>query len=250
MKTIELAAYLDDLLNIRNIKDESLNGLQVMNSGNVHTIAFAVDASLEAYKEAAAAGAEMLLVHHGQFWGRETAVTGSYYHRLKALIDADLALYAAHLPLDMHPDLGNNIQAAKKMKWPCPEPFGTYHDAIIGIRIRFERAVGIRSFIRSLESGLQCHVEPWLFGKKNIKHLIYVSGGGLSLLDQAIEADADVFVTGEPKHSYYWTAKEANINVLFAGHYATETLGIRAVAANVEKQLKLKTVMLDLPTGL
>jgi len=248
MELNQLVEYLNGLLPSNSIEDEGLNGLQIANSGEVKRIVFAVDASLEAIRQTGDEGA-MLFVHHGLFWGRERPITDLFYHRIKALFDADIALYASHLPLDIHPVLGNSAQAARRLKWPDPSEFGVYRGAFIGKKTRFPRQLPVSELQKSIESELNCRIQPWLFGRNLLNSAAFVSGGGIGMLDQAIEEGIDVLITGEPKHSYYWTAKEARINVLFAGHYATETPGIRAVAEVAETDLDIETQVLDLPTG-
>jgi dinuclear metal center YbgI/SA1388 family protein len=248
MKLKKVVAYLNDLIPINTIEDESLNGLQIANSGEVKKILFAVDTSMEAIKQAAE-GEAMLFVHHGLFWGRERPITDLFYHRIKAIIDADIALYASHLPLDIHPTLGNSVQAVQSLRWPDPTDFGVYRGCAIGKKAHFSPSLPLSGLQKSIESTLQCRIQSWLFGRNEIKSAAFVSGGGIGMLEQAIEEGIDVLITGEPKHSYYWTAKEAMINVLLAGHYATETPGIRAVAKLVGTDLGIETRVLDLPTG-
>lgn len=250
MKTDELVQHLNDILDIENIPDESLNGLQVANSGQVATVALAVDASEGSIKQAAELGADLLLVHHGLFWGVPLALTGSHYNRIRTLMHYDLALYAVHLPLDSHPELGNNAQIGPLMNWPLHKEFGLYHGQNLGYEIHLRQPEPIENLVQTLGEKLQCTPKLWNFGKKEIGRIGYVSGGSMSNLEEAIQKRLDLFVTGEPKHTAYWTAKEAGINVLCAGHYATETLGVKAVGKYLEKQFGLKTVFIDLPTGL
>jgi len=114
---------------------------------------------------------------------------------------------------------------------------------------RFKKAIPIEQLIKTIEVRLNCRIQSWKFGKRNIETAAFISGGGIGLLEQAIAEQVDVLITGEPKHSLYWTAKEAQMNVLFAGHYATETFGLTAVAKHLQNELNIKTILLDLPTG-
>ncbi len=249
MKTKELTSYLDDLLRVRDIADDSLNGLQVANSGDVTKVALAVDACAASMDAAHEAGADFLLVHHGLFWGKPAPIRDALYQRIRRLIESDMALYAAHLPLDLHPELGNNAQAGKVLGWPVAGEFGEYHGEIIGREVRFDAPRSLSDVAEELGRKLNCEVNVWDFGPTSIKRMGYVSGGGLSILQQAVAEGMDAFVTGEPGHSFYWTAKESKINVLFAGHYATETLGVKAVGEYIHNQFGLETVFIDLPTG-
>ena len=250
MKIQAFVDYLDSLLKVGEVEDDSLNGLQVENSGEVKKIALAVDASLESIREAGELGADLLFVHHGLFWGRPVTLTGAMYRRIRLLMELDVALYGVHLPLDLHPGLGNNAQIQKVLGWSIVRNFGEYHGTIIGREVGFEEPVPLSELVDSVATKLNCTPQVWEFGPQEVKRLGYVSGGGLSILQQAIDAGMDAFVTGEPQHAFYWTAKEAGINVVFAGHYATETLGIKAVGEVLRNELGLETVFVDLPTGL
>jgi dinuclear metal center YbgI/SA1388 family protein len=250
MKTNELVSYLNKLLRTSEIADESVNGLQVENSGSVKKIALAVDVSEPAIRQAAELGADMLLVHHGLFWGKSEPITGALYARIRGLIQNDIALYASHLPLDMHPELGNNAQVALIMEWPVAEEFGDYHGQILGKEIHFKAPVSLQKLSTDLAQKLNCTPVLWEFGKSGIERAGYVSGGAISMLPEAIEKGLDLYITGEPRHGSYWMAKEARMNVLFAGHYATETLGVKALGEHLQQKFGLDVEMIELPTGL
>jgi len=249
MKLEQIVEYLDNLLNVKDIPDESLNGLQVANSGEVKKAAFAVDVSLASIEKAAAEQADMLIVHHGLFWGKPAPVTHGLYQRIKMLIDDDIALYGVHLPLDMHPELGNNARIEKVLGWPVKEDFGEYHGLIIGKAVEFKKPVSVDDISRRLKERLNTEPVVWNFGPEKISRVGYVSGGAISMLPEAIKANVDAFITGETRHEAYWQAREAGINVFFAGHYATETLGVKALEENIKEKLKIETVFIDLPTG-
>jgi len=249
IKTSELAQFLDELLKIKEIEDDSQNGLQVENSGNVKKVALAVDASIASFIKTKKEGCDFLLVHHGLFWNKPFTVTGQFYQRIQSLINADIALYAAHLPLDLHPELGNNAQVQQILNWPVTGDFGDYHGTIIGKEVQFDHLKTIDELINEMTNSLNCQIQTWRFGPEKIKRIAYVSGGGISLLQEAIDKHMDAFITGEPKHDSYWMAKEAGMNVIFAGHYATETLGVKAVGKVLEDKFNLETVFIDLPTG-
>lgn len=250
MKTKELSDFLDRLLEIKNIEDTSLNGLQVENRGEVGKVALAVDVSMDAIKKAKNAGTDFLFVHHGLFWGKSVPLIGPMYQKIQLLVDSSIALYAAHLPLDIHPELGNNAQIEKVLGWPVARDFGEYHGLIIGKEVNFEKPVPLSDLLNQVQNGLDCNPIVWDFGPEEVKRLGYVSGDGISMLSQAINDGIDTFVTGEPAHSHYWEAKEAGINVIFAGHYATETLGIKAVGEVLQERFELETIFINIPTGL
>lgn len=250
MKTNELVKYMDQLLRTSGITDESVNGLQVANSGNVDKIALAVDVSEPAIRKASKIHANLLLVHHGLFWGKSEPIRGGLYKRIRELIQNDVALYASHLPLDMHPELGNNTQFVSLMGWKAADDFGDYHGQVLGKTIHFDPPATLQRIADELSGKLNCSTTLWDFGKAEIQTAGYVSGGAISMLPEAIEKGLDLYITGEPRHDSYWTAKEARINVLFAGHYATETLGVRALGAHLQKKFGLDVEMIELPTGL
>ncbi|MEJ2629177.1 MAG: Nif3-like dinuclear metal center hexameric protein [bacterium] len=232
------------------MEDYSQNGLQVENSGQGKKAGFTVDASLAAFQRAAEKGADLLVVHHGLFWDKPVILTGSMYNRIKLLLEADIALYAAHLPLDKHDTLGNNARVQKIMGWEVSGDFGEYKGVEIGKKVHFGTPVSIGHITREISEKLNCEPLVWNFGKDKVKNAGYVSGGAIGLLQQAIDEGLDLFITGEPKHECYWAAKEAGINVIFAGHYATETLGVKAIQELLQKEFNLECFFIDLPTGL
>lgn len=251
MNKDQLVKYLDELLNVAQIKDSSLNGLQVDSSKtDIQKIAVAVDTSLAGIEKASAANTDMLIVHHGLFWGQPAPISGNLYYRIKKLLDSDMALYASHLPLDLHAELGNNAQIQNILNWPIVEDFGDYHGILIGKEVKLDSAKSMDEIVREFELRLQCKATVWPFGKSSVQKIGYVSGGAVSLLPEAIDKDLDLFITGEPKHDLYWTAKEAGINVIFGGHYATETLGVKALAQKLENEFEVEAFFIDLPTGL
>ena len=255
MNTLELAARLDARLNTASFqaKDISLNGLQVGASEKaVAKAAFAVDACAESIRRAAAAGADVLIVHHGLFWGAPLAITGAHYKRVKALLDADMALYAAHIPLDAHPEIGHNacIARAIGLEPDSIKPFGEWRGMAIGTQGRFAQeetldAVLARLFINGEKPA---HILP--FGPQKVRTVGIVSGGGGGELSQAIDAGLDLFITGEIGHEQYHAALEAGISVIAGGHYQTETFGLKALAKELAQQTGIETFFVDAPTGL
>jgi dinuclear metal center YbgI/SA1388 family protein len=250
MELFTLVRYLDNLLKIGEIGDDSLNGLQVENSGTVTKIAIAVDASEAAFRKARELQADFLLVHHGLFWEKPVPVVHTLYRRIHLLFDGDIALYAAHLPLDMHPQFGNNAQVEKIFGWPLAGDFGEYHGSTIGKKIIFKKPTTLNKIVETVKRCLECDPLIWDFGPKRITRIGYISGGGVKMLLQAIDAGMDAYITGEPEHSFYWIAKEAGIHVIFPGHYATETLGVKAVGEHIRDKFGLQVEFIHLPTGL
>jgi len=250
MKRDELVAYLDGFLLAKTIEDRSNNGLQVEGSAEVSCLALAVDASLAAFEHARDAGAQMLIVHHGLFWDSPLMVTGVHRRRLKLLLDADLSLYASHLPLDFHDTVGNNVTLARWLGLKDVGPFGDYKGLPAGVAGRLPAALSLDRFAAMVEKSLGEPVaRVWPFGPSTVRHVGIVSGGAGFLVDQAAEAGVDVYLTGEVSHSVYHQAAELGLNVVYGGHYATETGGLRAVAEHLVERFGLETVFVDLPTG-
>jgi len=245
-----LVSYLDEYLRVPTVPDypEAMNGLQCANSGEVTRIAAAVDLCEATVAGARTADADLLLVHHGMFWGGLRPFTGMLYRRVAGLLAGNVALYAAHLPLDRHPDVGNNPLLARALgfeprgEWgeSCGAPIGVWgevdwrREEIAG---RIERAVGTAP-------------TAMLFGPERVRRVGVVTGAGGGLIAQASAAGLDTYVTGEGAHHTYFDAEERRINVFYAGHYATETLGVKALAAALSTKFQVPWVFLDHPTGL
>jgi dinuclear metal center YbgI/SA1388 family protein len=231
--------------------DSSLNGIQVSSTKNQITkAAFAVDACMETFDRAIEWGADLLFVHHGLFWGREQRIVGSHYNRIKRLISADMALYAAHLPLDAHPELGNNAGMAAVLELQDREAFGYYHGTKIGVKGRLSEARTTEQIIEGLFTDTTQIIAALPFGNNMIRSVGIISGGAPFEVEQAIEQGLDLYITGDANHIVYHRCLEAGINVIFAGHYATEVFGPRLMMALAEKELGLKTQFIHVPTGL
>lgn len=231
--------------------DVALNGLQVANQKDrVEKAAFAVDACLESISRAAEWGADLLFVHHGLFWGKPLSVTGGHYQRLRALIQADLALYAVHLPLDMHPELGNNAGLAKRIGLQQPEPFGEYRGMKIGFKGTLPEAMSLEQVVRICCGGTEQGITVLPFGPEAISTVGIVSGGAADEAYQAMEEQLDLFITGEADHTIYHHCLEGRINVIFGGHYLTETSGVTQMAERLQRETDLQTCFFDIPTGL
>jgi dinuclear metal center YbgI/SA1388 family protein len=246
----EVTSYLDTYLNIAAFRDDAANGLQVENSGSVEKVAVAVDACLETIAGAQAAGCTMLIVHHGLFWGRPFVLTGTIYQRISALIKADIALYAAHLPLDAHPDVGNNAQIARRLSLSAIEPFARYHGQLIGMKGQFLTPQPLAAAAKKAEAVIgPCH-ELLHFGPQEIKTVGIVTGSASDpdLISELHDQSIDLFVTGEPKHGAYYLVQELGLNIFYGGHYNTERFGPQAVGAHLQKQLGMPCFFIDAPS--
>ncbi|MBN2070401.1 MAG: Nif3-like dinuclear metal center hexameric protein [Candidatus Krumholzibacteriota bacterium] len=251
MKLSKITGLLDETLDIASFRaDSSLNGLQVEGSPEVRRVALAVDACEEAIRKSKNLGAQLLIVHHGLFWNRNETITGIMAKRIKLLLINGISLYAAHLPLDVHPSLGNNARLASLLGLDNTFLFGEYSGIEIGRCGVLPEAVSPKSFSARVRKVLQAPVSSLLFGKSRIRKVGIVSGGGASLTSAAARSGCDALLTGETSHSAYHVARENRINLFCAGHYATETQGVRAVGSFLEERLGLDTKFIDLPTGL
>jgi dinuclear metal center YbgI/SA1388 family protein len=247
----DLVAYLDDYLDLAGVPDypDAWNGLQMENSGTVRRIAACTDACQATIEAAAGLGADLLLVHHGLFWGSGvTPLTDRNYRRVRKLIAADLAVYSAHLPLDAHPEIGNNIELARGIELKVDGRFGEFEGNAIGFQGQLQVSRGELSARLAKLLGS----EPSLIaaGPEEVRRVGVVTGGGAAVISQAHDAGLDAFVTGEGPHHSYFDAEEWGLNVWFAGHYATETLGVRALARHLADKFGLDWEFIDHPTGL
>lgn len=231
--------------------DNSLNGLQVgCLDAPLHTVAFAVDASLETIRRARERGAQALFVHHGLLWGRQERLTGTMYGRLRELIAADMALYACHLPLDAHPEVGNNAVLARLLALQAVEPFGEYHGAMIGCKGVLPEPLSMETIRHRLLGDGSAILAVLPFGPKLMRSVGIISGGAAYDVSQAIDQSLDLYVTGECTHSIYHNVMEAGINMLSVGHYASEVHGVKALAERASLELGLESFFVDCPTGL
>ncbi|WP_280535587.1 Nif3-like dinuclear metal center hexameric protein [Halopenitus sp. POP-27] len=243
-ETLSTAAYAD--------VDASANGLQVgPEESSVEHVAVAVDAADATIETAADAGADVLVTHHGISWGGIEHVTGRTYDRVAALVENDVALYVSHLPLDGHPALGNAAGVAEALGVADRKPFGELGPVTIGTIGELPEPVDVGTVAERLEEfeGRQRPVQVLPFGPEAVERVAIVTGSGADWLDEAVDRGADVLVTGEGKQQIYHEAREAGISVCLAGHYATETFGVRAVQERLE-EWGLETTYVSHPTGL
>ena len=245
-----ITQYLDEHLKIKTINDWSsaLNGLQVENNGTFTKIGAAVDACEAVISEAVERKIDLLLVHHGLFWAGTQPVTGALHRKLRLALDNNLAIYSSHLPLDLHPILGNNALLCKALGFKKLEPFFFEKGQFIG----FQSAVSIsRNDLHARLSkvlGGPVHLAPG--GPDKIKRVGVVTGGSGGEVARAAAEGVDTFITGEGPHHSYTLAEELGINLFYGGHYATETQGIKALAAHLSKRYRTKWEFIDHPTGL
>ena len=258
----EIVKYLDAYLRVREVPDErnAVNGLQVENQGLVGSIVAAVDASQATIDGVIADGADqdgpppLLLVHHGLFWDGNVPLTGRRYRRVAALLDHDIALYSAHIPLDLHPTVGNNIVLAERLGLVVEGWFGDYKGVPIGVWGRPPARLAPRDLLLAEVNHALGASDPGARliagGPERVARVGIITGGAGSMIGAAHDAALDTYITGEGAHYTYFDAVEWGLNVIFAGHYATETLGVQALASHLAERFELDWEFHDHPTGL
>jgi dinuclear metal center YbgI/SA1388 family protein len=246
----QVTEYCDRILRTNSIQDYdgAVNGLQVENRGAIVRIAVAVDASVTTIQMAIAAKANLLVVHHGLFWSKRQPWTGVNYELMRRLLENDLALYSSHLPLDMHPTLGNNARLHAALGLPKGQPFFRSHDQFLGIKST--TSVSRQSLVRRLEKAVSGNVQLVPGGPETCRRIGIVTGGAGAELKLAASEGVDTFITGEGPHWTFALAEELGVNVLYGGHYATETFGVKALAAHLAKKFRVPWAFLDHPSGL
>jgi dinuclear metal center YbgI/SA1388 family protein len=256
----DILAELDDVLEPARFEDYCVNGLQVPGPAQVHTIATGVSASAELFERAAAEQADLLLVHHGLIWGSGvTAIDAILKRRLQLLFDADVALAAYHLPLDAHPELGNNALLARALgATDALEPFAQVRGQPIGFIAQLPgdglSPESLLARVKQLTAQAQCsdcgplHLDAGSqAGPPSIRRLAIVSGAGADYLADAVAAGADALLTGEPEERSMALARELRIHLIAAGHYATETFGVRRLGEHLAERFDVRHVFLDVP---
>ena len=242
-----LSEYLHKYLQVDLFTDIAPNGLQVEGTSIIKKIITGVSASVELFNRAIQEQADCVLVHHGIIWNFERPLfRGSYRERIRLLLEHNINLYAYHLPLDAHPEVGNNAQICKRLGLGSIEPFGEYKGQLIGMKGYIEETEKDEVFKR-IESVMskKCLIYP--FGSDGIKSIAVISGGGQKDVAQAIEAKIDLFITGEVSEFIMHLAKEEKIHFIAAGHYATEKFGILALGEHLSKQFAIETLFIDIP---
>jgi dinuclear metal center YbgI/SA1388 family protein len=242
-----LAAALNDVLKVASFSDVSNNGLQVNNRGPIQHLITAVDASLETMQRAVDSGAQMLVVHHGLSWGNSLArIDGLNYKLISFAIEHNLALYAAHLPLDAHPTLGNNAGLAKAIGLEDLRPFLHYHGQTIGFAGRLPEPLSHQAFAERVKAAVAPQrMESFNFGKEMIETVGICSGGAPEGIDEAAREGLDCYLCGEANLVAYNLAKGWGMNAVFAGHYATERFGVRALGQWIQTQFGISCRFLD-----
>lgn len=251
----DLAAYADELLHTASTPDypNALNGLQLENRAPVRAIAAAVDFSTRAIQGAIEKGANFLIVHHGMFWGGVGSLTGPSYRTLRMLLENDLAVYSSHLPLDRHPILGNNACLASELGLTATGSFGRFQDIFIGVSGEDDiETASLVSRAREFAKNYgEVRTSVMRSGRRTRKWgMCTGAGASADTLSEASTAGIDTLIVGEGPH---WTAihaEEHELAIIYAGHYATETLGVRALAQHLAEMYEVPWSFISAPTGL
>jgi len=247
MQLDKLVSFLDQKLENSKFSDDSNNGLQVANSGRVTRVCVGVDATLPFFEKAVACGADLVICHHGISWGSSLKrITGLNRRLVSYLLEHDVALWACHLPLDAHPQLGNNACLAQKLGLRSVKSAFVYHGQTIGVQGVRTRPIPFAKFQQQVQQVLGNEVRSLAFGKPMVRSVGIVSGGGSSQIGEAVEMGLDVYLTGESTLYAYNLAVQEGVDVLFGGHYATEKFGVQAVGDLIRKQFKLPVAFVEM----
>jgi dinuclear metal center YbgI/SA1388 family protein len=246
----EIVDHANDFLRIEEIEDwpNALNGLQIESSGKVTKIGASVDVSTRALTAAAEKNIDLLIVHHGLFWPGLQSVTGSLRRQLKIAFENDIALYSAHLPLDLHPKVGNNAQLAAALGLKSTKRFLKEKGQSVGLKAK--TSIPRSVLIRKLKTVLGGPVKTFNFGPNQPRRVGIVTGAAGSEIYRVADAKIDTFITGEAPHWAAVAAEELGINLVLGGHYATETFGVKALAGHLSERFKVPWEFLSCPTGL
>ncbi|MEI6093283.1 MAG: Nif3-like dinuclear metal center hexameric protein [bacterium] len=239
--------FLNDYLEISSTNDRAMNGLQIEGKKEVKKIIVGVSASKELFKKAIEQKADMIIVHHGLFWGDCLPLKGFLRERINLLLSNNINLLAYHLPLDKHPIVGNNAQLINLFNISVIKPFGKYKGNFIGFKANFKKTEEISKILKTLHNNLFTEPLCLTFGKKKIKNLCVISGAAPEMMYQAIDEGLDLFLTGEPTEYVQEVARENSLNFISIGHYNSERLGVIALAKLISTKFDVKTTFIEIP---
>jgi dinuclear metal center YbgI/SA1388 family protein len=250
MMRSDLVSYLDEYLRIEEIRDYGPQGLQVEGRNEVNRIVGMVDSQLPCVMEAVDRNADMLLVHHGIFWGPSQPLRNALGLLVRTIISADLNLYAAHLALDAHPEVGNNAELARRLGLEVIEQWGTVNGIDLAVLAVEHHEVKLDFFVDRYQQvvGPVKLVQP--HGPRIIKRVGIMSGSGAKMIHEAKALGCDLYITGETSHANYYDALNAGINVIYGGHYTTETVGVQSLGSHLQERFGVEFEFVDLPTGI
>jgi dinuclear metal center YbgI/SA1388 family protein len=245
---MEVISYLDELLDAQNFPDYGPNGLQVPGSDELSVVATGVSAHRELFEQAATLGAQLVVAHHGLFWDfHPRSVSPTMKERLRVLFDNDMALAGYHLPLDAHPEVGNNALICSALRLEQGEPFGDHRGRAVGFVGRSSEGIAFDELRRRCEAAFGQEPFVWDSGPDVVHSIGIVSGGAASSFGEAIARGLDAFLTGEPAEHVMADARESRTHFVAAGHYATETFGVRRLGELVAERFGVEHHFVDAP---
>lgn len=250
MQRAELVSYLDTYLRIQDFRDYGPQGLQIEGRNEVNKIVGAVDAQMPCVEAALSRGADLLLVHHGIFWGPPQRLVGSFGALVRMYLTAGLNLYAAHLALDAHPIVGNNAELARRLGLKIENMFAPVNGTPIGVIAIVPDGVKFDYLVDRFEQNVGPVRLVQAHGPRISHKIGILSGAGAREIPTAAALGCDTFLTGETSHAEFYAAQNAGINVIYGGHYTTETVGVQALGQHLQKQFHIEFEFVDLPTGL
>lgn len=243
-KLNDIVKFLNKELKIKSIKDSSMNGLQVKCKSQVNRIGFAVDGCLSTFELAKKAKVDLLIVHHGVKWkGQKYPELAK--KRISFLKKNKISLCGYHLPLDAHSKYGNNIELCRSLSLIDTKKYAKYHGSPIGYSGEFKKPTSLNQIAKVLNKKLKTKCKIYDFGKKTIKSIGIVSGGGSDSIEETVKLKKDCFLVGETNLGSYQRAKDYKLSLIIAGHYATETLGVKALMPVINEKFKVKTVFIE-----
>ncbi len=250
MQRAELVTYLDQYLRIGEIKDYGPQGLQIEGRDEVRSIVATVDAQMPCVEAALSRNADLLLVHHGIFWGPPQRIAGSFGALVRAYVSADLNLYAAHLALDAHPEVGNNVELARRLGLTVDGMFAPVNGTPIGVLASAPHGMKFDYLVDRYQQNVGTTRLVQAQGPRISHKIGIISGAGAREIPLAAALGCDTFLTGETSHAEYYAAQNAGINVIYGGHYDTETVGVQALGAHLRDRFGVEFEFVNLPTGL
>jgi dinuclear metal center YbgI/SA1388 family protein len=250
MKRTELTAYLDDYLQIASLKDYGPQGLQIEGRDQVNKLVGMVDAQLPCLEAALAHGADMLLVHHGIFWGPTQPLAGSFGRLVRSYMEAEINLYAAHLALDAHPEVGNNAELARRLGLEIHDWFAPVNGVNLGVVAVSHREAKLDYLVDRFEQTVGPVKLVQAHGPRLVHKVAILSGAGAREITVAAALGCDTYITGETSHAEFYTAQNSGLNVIYGGHYTTEVVGVQCLGEHLRDKYSLEFEFVDMPTGL
>ncbi len=249
MKRTDLVAYLDDLLSIKTIADYGPQGLQIEGRKEINRLAVGVDTAHATIDGALAAGVDMLIVHHGIFWGPPKRLVGAFGYKVRRFFEADLNLYAAHLALDAHPTLGNNAELCRLLALTPTGSYFNFKGLDVGLIAEPDAPIPFAGLVARFTDALQPPLKADASGPELVRKIAVCSGDAARSLEEAFELGCDTLVTGELDYTMAHAPEELGMNVIYGGHYVTETLGVQALARHLNEEFGLPWAFVDVPVG-